>query len=163
MSADDTELGLVAQTIRDLLPAVNKGFNWEIIENRYDEDPVGTAMSLHFTDESGENAVEEVVLGIAEGPRIVFLNGLTDEWDYIGAIVTYQNYGIRMLDPDDAMTPKRARYQHGGITIHPSGNESRERVWLVVSNVLDIMLETVIYQQQNGAEADPDPEVAHES
>ena len=151
MSGNKTNLGIVGQTIQDLLPTVNEGFNWDIIENQYDENPVGTAMSLHLTDESGGEPVEEVMLGISEGPRVVVLEELTDQWDYIGAIVTYQDYGLRILDVDDEMTPDKARYQHGGVTIHPAEDESRERVWLVISNVLDIMLESLIYKQQEAA------------
>lgn len=161
MSEHTTTGGIVTQTITDLLDTVNAGFNWNIIEERYDENPVGTAMSLHFTDESGEEAVEEVTLGIAEGPKIVVLGQLTDEWDYIGAIVTYQDFGLRMLDPDDPMTPDRARYQHAGVTIHPGEGKSRERTWLVVSNVLDIMLESVIYEAQtDGTNSEQDDDYA---
>lgn len=142
----EPQLGLVGQTIADLLDTVNAGFNWEIIEKRYDENPVGTAMSLHFTDESGSESIEDIYLGIAEGPQIVILPGVDDQWDYLGAIITYQDFGLRMLDPDDEMTPDRARYQHGGVTIEPGEGKSRERTWMVVSNVLDIMLESVIYE-----------------
>jgi hypothetical protein len=145
-SADD--LGLVGQTIKDLLPTVNEGFNWDIIENRYDEDPVGTAMSLHFTDGSGEEALEDIYLGIAQGPQIVILPGVDENWDYIGAVVTYQDFGMRILDPDDEMTPDRARYQHGGVTINSPEEKSRERTWMVISNVLDIMLESLIYNRE---------------
>lgn len=157
MSETETTLGIVGQTIKDLLPLVNQGFNWSIIEERYDEAPVGTAMSVHLTDQSGEEAIEQVMLGIAEGPRIVILEQLQPKWDYIGAIVTYQDYGLRILDVDDPMTPDKARYQHGGVTMHPAEDESRERVWLVTSNVLNIMLETLVWQQQqagDGAEAE---------
>jgi len=157
MTETETTIGIVGQTIKDLLPTVNQGFNWDIITEQYDESPVGTAMSVHLTDETGEDAIEQVMLGIADGPRIVILEELTPEWDYIGAIVTYQDYGLRILDVDDPMTPDRARYQHGGVTIHPAEDESRERVWLVTSNVLDIMLESLVWrqqQQENGAEAE---------
>jgi len=157
MTETETTIGIVGQTIKDLLPTVNQGFNWDIITEQYDESPVGTAMSVHLTDETGEDAIEQVMLGIADGPRIVILEELTPEWDYIGAIVTYQDYGLRILDVDDPMTPDRARYQHGGVTIHPAEDESRERVWLVTSNVLDIMLESLIYDRKTdgdtGAEA----------
>lgn len=155
MSQQQSGIGIVGQTVKDLLPMVNEGFNWEIIENRYDETPVGTAMSLHFTEESGDDSVEDLYLGIAEGPRIVTLDGIGDEWDYIGAVVTYQDFGIRILDPDDEMTPDRARYQYGGVTINPAEGHSRERTWMVISNVLDIMLESVIHkekQQSNGGD-----------
>lgn len=148
MSADGEMPGIVTQTIIDLLPTVNAGFNWDIITERYDSDPTGTAMSLHFTDDSGAEPVEEVTLGIKEGPEIAVIEELTDDWNYIGAIVTYQDYGLRILDPDDPMDPDRARYAHGGVTIHPAEDKSKERTWLVVSNVLDIMLESVIYEQQ---------------
>jgi hypothetical protein len=47
------------------------------------------------------------------------------------------------------MDPDRARYQHAGVTIHPGPDKSRERTWLVVSNVLDIMLDSVVYQKNN--------------
>lgn len=150
MSQSHDDLGLVGQTIKDLLGTVNDGFNWDIIENRYDENPVGTAMSLHFTDESGGEALEDIYLGIAPGPQIVLLPGVDDQWDYIGAVVTYQDYGLRLLDPDDDMTPDKARYQEGGVTIHSPEGKIRERTWMVVSNVLDIMLESVIYEQQRG-------------
>lgn len=146
MSAQESEIGLVGSTIRDLLPTVNEGFNWDIVKDRFDENPVGTAMSLHFTDESGETAIEQVHLGIVEGPKIVVLDRVDESWDYLGAIVTYQNFGLRILDPEDEMTPSKARYQHRGVTIHPAENESRTRVWLVVSKVLDVLLESVIYE-----------------
>lgn len=152
MTNKESVLGVVGETIRDLLPLVNEGFNWNIIKERYDEHPEGTAMSIHLTDGSGEDVVEEVVLGITEGPEIVVLDRLTPEWKYIGAIVTYQDYGFRILDVDDDMTPDKARYQHAGVSIHPADGESRERVWLVISNVLDIMLETLIYKRQMAAE-----------
>lgn len=152
MSQQEPDLGLVGMTIRDLLPMVNEGFRWDLITEQYDEDPVGTAMSLHFTDEDGDDAIEEIFLGIAPGPKLVVLPAINEEWDYLGAIVTYQDFGMRMLDPDDDMTPDRARYQHGGITIRAAEGESRERVWMVTSNVLDTMLESLIYQrnQKNG-------------
>ncbi len=154
MSQSEPQIGIVGQTIKDLLPTVNEGFKWEIIENRYDEDPVGVAMSLHFTNEDGDEPIEEIYLGIGEGPRIVLLDTMDEEaWDYLGAVVTYQDYGIRILDPDDPMTPDRARYQHSGITIHPAAEQSKERTWMVISNVLDIMLESVVYQ--NGHEDAP--------
>lgn len=146
MSENTTELGIVGSTIQDLLPTVNEGFNWDIIKKRYDSDPVGVAMSLHFTDEEGAEPIEEIYLGIGEGPRIVLIDELDETWDYLGAVVTYQDFGLRILDPDDDMTPDRARYQHSGITIHPAEDESKERTWMVISNVLDIMLESVIYQ-----------------
>lgn len=152
MSGRETNIGLVGETVRDLLPTVNSGFDWEIIKKRYDSDPTGKAMSLHFTDKTGENNVEDVHLGIAEGPKIIVLDELTDDWHYLGAIVTYQDYGVRMLNPEDDMTPSRARFQHGGVSIHPAGDESRERVWMVTKNVLDIMLESVIYAANSGNE-----------
>lgn len=148
MSTQDSNIGIVGQTIADLLDTVNEGFNWDIIRERYDNDPVGTAMSLHFTDETGEEALEDVYLGIAEGPEIIVLPTVDDDWDYIGAVVTYQDYGIRLLDPEDEMTPDKARYQHGGVTIKPPENKSRERTWMVISNVLDIMLESIIYEKR---------------
>lgn len=156
MSQHTTELGVVGQTIQDLLPALNQGFNWDLIKRRYDDHPEGTAMSLHFTADDGEEPVEEVYLGIAEGPRIVILDQIDDRWDYIGAVVTYQDFGMRILDPEDPMDPDRARYQHRGVQIHPAEDESRERVWLVVSNVLEVMLETVIHQSKQQAGASPD-------
>jgi hypothetical protein len=154
MNTQHTTGGIVTETVKDLLPIVNGGFNWEIIEERYDADPSGTAMSLHFTNEDGQEPVEEIVLGIADGPEIVVLDELTDEWDWIGAIVTYQDFGLRILDPDDPMTPDKARYQHRGITIQPGNDKSRERTWLVVSNVLDIMLESVVFQQEQADAAE---------
>lgn len=147
MSTNQTQLGIVGQTIKDLLGVVNSGFNWDIIEDRYDEDPENVAMSLHFTNEEGQEPVEEIYLAIDEGPSIVVLDTLNDSFDYLGAVVTYQDFGLRILDPDDDMTPDRARYQHSGITIHPAEGVSKERTWMVISNVLDIMLESVVYQQ----------------
>lgn len=157
MNQYETELGLVGGTVRDLLPTVNRGFNWDIIRDRYDESPVGTAMSIYFTDEDGGEPVEKVHLAITDGPEIVVLQQLDDRWDYIGAIVTYQDFGLRILDPEDPMTPDRARYQHAGVTIQPAEGESRERVWLVVSNVLEIMLESIIYEQQRDGEGQERP------
>lgn len=151
MSDTQTELGPVGKTIRDLLPIVNDGLDWEMVKTRYDSRPEGTAMSLHLTDESGDQKVEQVYLGIAPGPELVVLDHLSDEWDYIGAIVTYQKYGRKILDAGDPMTPDRARYTHGGVTVHPHGDESRERVWFVVKNVLDIMLESIVWAQQSGS------------
>lgn len=146
MNVNREDLGPVGGIIADLLPHVNAGFNWDIIKNRYDNNPVGTAMSLHLTDESGEDALEDIYLGIAEGPQIVILPEVDDSWDYIGAIVTYQDTGRRILDPDDEMDPDRARFQHGHITIRASEGHSRERVWMVISNVLEIMLESLVFQ-----------------
>lgn len=156
MSGRETNIGLVGETVRDLLPTVNTGFDWDVIKSRYDNSPEGKAMSLHFTDDSGNNNVEDVHLGIAEGPEVVVLDKLTDEWDYIGAIVTYQDFGLRMLNPDDPMTPNRARFQHGGVSIHEADGESRERVWMVTSNVLDIMLESVIHEAKQRAQGGDD-------
>ncbi len=101
MSPRQTTGGIVTDTIKDLLPTVNAGFNWDIVRERYDRNPEGTAMSLHFTDDSGEEPVEEVLLGIADGPKLVVLDEYTEEWDYLGAIVMYQKHGIRILDPDE--------------------------------------------------------------
>lgn len=152
MTGGGTNIGVVGQTVADLLPTVNEGFNWDIIKNRYDESPVGTAMSLHFTDETGEQSVEDIYLGISDGPEIVVLEEMDDSWDYIGAIITYQDFGMRLLDPDDPMTPDRARYQHGGVTIQASEGHSRERTWMVISNVLNIMLESLVYNRENKAD-----------
>lgn len=148
MSQQEPELGLVGTTVKDLLPTVNEGFNWDLLKRRYDSNPAGSAMSLHFTAEDGEESLEDVYLGIAEGPRLVVLPGVTEDWDYLGAIITYQDYGMRMLDPEDSMTPDRARYQHGGVTIQPAEEKSRERLWLVTSKVLDIMLESVVHNNE---------------
>lgn len=152
MSGRQTNIGIVGETVRDLLPTVNNGFDWDVIKKRYDSDPTGKAMSIHFTDESGDNSVEDIHLAITEGPEVVLLDELTDEWEYIGAIVTYQDFGVRMLNPEDDMTPTRARFQHGGVSIHPQDGESRERVWLVTKNILEIILESVIHQSNSGTE-----------
>lgn len=154
MTEQTTTMGFVGETIKELLPAVNNGFDWDFIKDHYDEEPVGTAMSLHFTDEEGEETAEELYLGIAEGPQIIVLDQLTADWDYLGAIVTRQESGARILDPKDPMTPDRARYTHRDVAIQPSEAESRERVWMVVSNVLEAMLESLIYQndEDSGSE-----------
>lgn len=148
MSGEAAQQGVVAQTVADLLDTVNEGFNWDVIYERYDSQPVGTSMSLHFTDEAGETVIEQVHLGIAEGPRLVVLDEIGDRWDHLGDIVTYQSFGLRILDPDDPMTAEKARYQHGGVSIHPAGGEIKERVWLVTSKVLDVMLETIIHRKE---------------
>jgi len=151
MTDDHNTIGIVGETIKDLLPIVNSGFNWDIIERLYDDQPVGTAMSLHFTDESGEQSVEDIYLAIEEGPAIAVTPTITDSHDYIGAVIMYQDYGLRILDPDDPMTPDRARYHHRGVTIQAAEGKSRERTWMVISNVLDVMLESVIYRADSVA------------
>jgi hypothetical protein len=151
MTENRNNIDIVGQTIQDLLPVVNAGFNWDIIERLYDDQPVGTAMSLHFTDESGENSIEDLYLAIEEGPSVALVPTVTEEHDYIGAVIMYQDYGLRMLDPDDPMTPDRARYHHRGVTIQAAEGKSRERTWMVISNVLEVMLESVIYKQQQPA------------
>lgn len=148
-------LGLVGNTIADLLGPVNDGFNWEIVRQKYDPNPAGTALSIHFTDESGENNVETVHLGIAEGPELVILNGIDEDWDRIGSIVTYQDFGLRILDPDDPMTPEKARYTHRGVDIHPGEGHSRERVWLVCREVLNVVLQTIVWQREEAAKDAP--------
>lgn len=148
MTEDRNNIQIVGQTIQDLLPVVNAGFNWSLIERLYDDQPVGTAMSLHFTDETGEESVEDLYLAIEDGPSVAVVPNVTEAHDYIGAVVMYQDYGLRMLDPDDPMTPDRARYHHRGVTIQPAEGKSRERTWMVISNVLDVMLESVIYKQE---------------
>ena len=157
MSPRQTTGGIVTDTIKDLLPTVNAGFNWDIVRKRYDRNPEGTAMSLHFTDDSGDEPVEEVLLGIADDPKLVVLDQYTDDWDYLGAIVMYQKHGIRILDPDDPMNADAARYQHGSVTIRPGEDKSRERTWMAVSKILDIMLESVIHSDgdddQGGGDA----------
>lgn len=166
MSQTESAEGIVTQTIRDLLPVVNEGFDSAVLVERYDEDPAGTAMSVHFTDKSGENEVEVITLGVTDALELEVLPRLTDEWEYIGAIVMYQDHGLRILDPDSKMTPDRARYQYGGVTIRPSEGNSRERTWLVVSNVLDIILESVVYkrkqQQQAGGDGEQGPRDSRE-
>lgn len=155
MTADQytTDIDIVGNAIQELLPTLNEGFNWDMVIEQYDEDPVGMAMGVFFTDQSGQEPVERVFLGVSEGPKIVMLDGLDERWEYIGSIVTYQNYGLRILDPDDDMTPDRARYQYGGVSIHPESGHSRERVWMVISNVLEVMLESIVYQQNQQAAA----------
>jgi hypothetical protein len=152
MADNTTTLGVVGETMKDLLPLVNQGFNWQIIKERYDESPVGTAMAVHLSTDHEDLPDEQVILGIAEGPRIVILERLQPKWEYIGAIGTYQEYGNRILDVNDPMTPDRARYQYDAVTIRPAEGESRERVWLVTSNVLDIMLESLVWQQEQAAD-----------
>jgi hypothetical protein len=147
-SQNTQDPGIVEMTVRDLLPTVNAGFNWEMVTQRYDPDPVGTALTIYFTDESGKEKIEEIHLGIAEGPELVVLDGLDPRWDFIGSIVTKQDIGIRILDPDDDMDPDRARFHHGRVEIHPAEGEGRERVWLVCSQVLDVMLESIIWKRQ---------------
>lgn len=150
MSPRQTTGGIVTDTIKDLLGTVNAGFNWDIVRERYDRNPEGTAMSLHFTDDSGEEPVEEVLLGISDGPELIVLDEYTEEWDYLGAIVMYQKHGIRILDPDDPMNADKARYQEGSVTIQPGEGKSRERTWMAVSKILDIMLESVVHSNDGG-------------
>lgn len=145
MNNQTSKIGLVGGMIQDLLPMVNRGFDWEIIKQRYDNSPEGTAMSLHLTDEQGQEPMEEIYLGLGEGPRIVILDELTDEWDYIGAVTMYQDAGAKILDPDNDLTPDMARYRDGEVRIDTPAEKSDERVWLVISNVLEIMLESFIH------------------
>lgn len=148
MSETQDQPGLVEQTIRDLLPILNEGFNWELVTTRYDNDPTETALAIQFTDETGKEPVEQILLGVAEGPRITILDGVPEDYKYLGSIVTYQDYGLRILDPQDPMDPDRARYSHNGVNIEAAEGESRERLWLVGSNVLETMLESVIWKRQ---------------
>lgn len=145
-----SELGVVGGAIAELLGTVNEGFDWDVVTERYDEDPTGMAMGLFFTNEEGDEPVEQVYVGVSSGPEIVLIEELDASWEYIGSVVTYQDYGLRILDPDDEMDPKRARYQYGGVDIHPESGHSRERVWMVTSNVLDAMLESIIWKQKSG-------------
>lgn len=151
MSQPQPSTGPVTDMIVDLLPTVNEGFNWDVITERFDKDPVGTAMSLHFTTETGDEPEEELLLAITDGPEIEVVEEVTDAHDYIGALVMYQHIGLRILDADDRMDPVRARYQANAVTIHPGEGKSRERTWLVVSNVLQIILNTVIHTQDNSS------------
>lgn len=154
MSKSGNGIGIVGQTIKDLLPTVNEGFNWDVVKNRFDPDPIGKAMSLHFTEESGEQPIEEIYLGIAEGaggePELVVLDGVGDGWDYLGAVITYQDYGLNILDPNSDMDATIARYSHGGVRIEAGEGKSKEQVWMVVSKVLDIMLESHIHVGASG-------------
>lgn len=151
MSEHETEIGIVGQTVKDILPMVNEGFNWEVVKNRFDPDPVGKAMSLHFTDEQGKEPVEKIHLGIAQGedgePELVFLENVGPEWGYLGVVTTYQDFGIKILDPNNPMDAERARYQHRGIKVSTPEGTSTERTWMVVSKVLDIMLESHVHKQ----------------
>ena len=145
MSQGRSKLGFVGTTIQDLLPRVNEGFNWGLIKERYDNHPEGTAMSLHLTGDRGQEPIEEIYMGLAEGPRIVILDQLTDDWDYIGAVTMYQDSGAAILNPDNELTPDMARYRDGTVDIATPEGKSSERVWMVVSNVLDIMLNSLIH------------------
>jgi len=145
MNEQTSKIGLVGGMVQDLLPMVNRGFDWDIIKQRYDNAPEGTAMSLHLTDEEGQEPMEEIYLGLADGPQIVILDRLTEEWDYIGAVTMYQDAGARILDPDNDLTPDMARYRDGEVRIDTPPEKSDERVWLVISNVLEIMLESFIH------------------
>lgn len=148
MSEQGQESTLVTDTIRGLLPVINSGFDTTELTERYDANPERTAMSIHFTDADGERAIERIVLGLDDDLEVTILDGIPDGWRNIGAIVTYQDYGLRILDPDDDMTPQRARYQHAGVRIEPADGEHRERVWLVISSMLEVILESIIYKQQ---------------
>ena len=132
-----------------MLPAANEGFNTDLLTERYDENPERTAMSVHFTDGPGGDELEKVALGVNDDLELEMLGTIPETYQYIGAVVTYQDYGMQILDPDHPMTPDRARYQHGGVKILPAEGESRERTWLVISNVMDIILESAIYQQNS--------------
>lgn len=153
MSESTAERGIVAGAIADMLPTVNEGFNTDLLTERYDENPERTAMSVHFTDESGDDELEKVALGVNDDLELEMLERIPESYRYIGAVVTYQAYGLDILDPDHPMTPDRARYQHEGVKILPAEGESRERTWLVISNVLDIILASAIHKQETDAEA----------
>lgn len=153
MSGEHEEPGVVGQTIKDLLPVLNEGFNWEIVTGRYDKDPTQTALTIEFTNEGGDKVVEHVTLGVMEGPEITILEEVPEHYKWMGAIVTYQDYGIRILDPNDDMTPDRARYTHRGVQIQPAEGESRERLWLVASSIMESMLESVVWKQQQAAQS----------
>lgn len=149
MTQVNNNIGIVGKTITDILPVVNEGFNWELVKERFDPDPVGKAMSLHFTEDDGKEPIEEIYLGIAQGeggePRLVVLDSLGPNWEYLGSVVTYQDYGLKILDPDNPMTADEARYAHGGVKIQAGEGQSREKTWMVVSKVLDIMLKSHVY------------------
>jgi hypothetical protein len=149
MSAQDTaEVGSI---VGGLLGEVNAGFNWDVVRERFDPDPVGKSITLHFLNEDGETLAEKVTLGVADGPELVLVGDDGDpRFENVGDVVTYQDYGLRVLDPDDNMTPEAARYQYNGVNIETAEGESRERVWLIASTILNIMLESIIREQNGG-------------
>lgn len=153
MSESQEQMGMVERTIRDLLPTLNAGLNWEEILERYDANPSHTVMAIQFADKEGAEVKEQVLLGIKPGPEITVFDEVPEDYTFLGAIETYQDYGIRILDPDDDMTPATARYTMNGVTIRPVEGESKERLWLVGSNVLESMLQSIIWKQNNGGGA----------
>ena len=134
----------VTDIIEGLLPQVNAGFNWELVKERFDPDPAGKALTMHFLQDDGETLAEAVTIGVTEGPELVLTTEDDERFTKVGDIVTYQDYGLRVLDPDDPMTPQKARYQYNGVNIESIEGESRERVWLIGSTILEIMLDSVI-------------------
>lgn len=141
MSSQQSEPKLVAQTVKGLLPRVNQRLDWEYIRRKFDPEPEGTALSFHFSDDSGEGYVEELTLAVNSEPRIVMLDEADDSWEYLGAIATFHETGLRCLNPDDELTVERAYYQHGDIDIHPVEGQSRGALWLIGKSIFEIVLE----------------------
>jgi hypothetical protein len=152
MSETQDQPGVVEQTIKELLPTLNAGFEWERVKQFYDKHPEHTAITLQFKNKSGEKTVEEITLVVDDGPEIAITNTVPEEYKWLGVIATYQDYGLKILDPEHPMGPDEARYTHRGVTIHPAEDESRERLWLVGSGVLESMLESVIWKQEQEQE-----------
>jgi hypothetical protein len=148
MSKTEDQPGVVEQTIKDLLPVLNAGFDWERVKQFYDKHPEGTAITLQFKDKGGENTIEEITMVVNDGPEIAITDAVPEDYNWLGVIATYQDYGLKILDPEHPMGPDEARYTHRGVTIHPAEEESRERLWLVGSGVLESMLESVIWKQE---------------
>lgn len=145
-----TDAGIVGEIIQNILPKVNEYLDWEYIREHYDEDPTGVAMAVSFVEsEDDDEPAETLLFGIAEGPEVILLNQLTPEWEYLGTVMTFQEYGVKIFTPDDEMTPHKARYQYGGVDIYPAEGHSRTRLWYVGSEVLTMVMNTLEYEANN--------------
>lgn len=154
MSGQQAAASNVTDIIEALLPKVNAGFNWDVVQDRFDPDPTGKSLTMHFLAEDGETLAEAITLGVHDknaddstsdiDPELIITTEDDDRFEKVGDIVTFQDYGLRVLDPDDPMTPQKARYQYNGVNIESIEGESRERVWLIGSTILEIMLDSII-------------------
>lgn len=134
---ESKSLGIVGSLVNELLPMVS--VDWDEIKARSDPQPEGKALSIVLLTNSGD-PIEEFTLAVDDKPSIVLVDSADEEWDRKGHLVAYQETALRILDPEDEMTPQRARYQYANIKVFPKNDSSRELIWIIAQKICENLI-----------------------
>lgn len=132
-----TSLGPVGSIIETLLPHVNRSIDKERFQDQQNK-----ALRFTLLDKSG-NPVERFPLAVEnDSISLTMVDHTNSELEWYGDVVLQQESGLKLLDPEDSMSPDRARYQYKQLTVFPKENNSRKIAWLFCSALLDSLSTT---------------------